>query len=366
MSSIRTDTWTRTLDLLSCPACRRPLSPIVLIDDRNAILGHSNGDCPERYPVIDDIPRIVTGPARASLYRERHEWFAMPGVAATLAEWLRTPYLSSTGDIVVSRFDREWSAFGDAGTVEQSEIFKMYFDIVPSAALRVGSTVLDAGCGAGRWSIQVAARGSRVVALDAGRSVEIAYRNGRPWNIESVQGDVTALPFASASFDLVYSLGVLHHIDATETAAAELVRTLRPGGLCLLYLYYALDGRGRAFRGLFRFVDLVRQVLSRSPHAVLRPITDVLAALVYLPLARTSWLLRHLGLHRVAAGLPLNAYADRSFRVMRNDSLDRFGTRVEKRFTRTDMLRLMERAGLEAIRVADSAPFWHAIGRRPS
>jgi SAM-dependent methyltransferase len=338
---------------------------LATFDEHNAVLGHPAGGCPERYPVINDLPRLLAGRARDRLYREHDHWFSDPAASSWFPASTPTDDPGSIGDAVVSRFDREWASFYDIGTAEQSKIFELYFDLVPRVVLGAGSVVLDAGCGAGRWSVQVAARGSRVVALDAGRSVELAHRNGRPWGIQCVQGDVTDLPFASATFDLVYSLGVLHHVDATEKAAAELVSALRPGGYCLIYLYYALDNRGPVFRGVYRIVDLVRRVLSRSPQAVVGPISGVIAASVYLPLARASWALRSLGLRRVAVALPLSSYADRSFRTMRNDSLDRFGTRLEKRFTRTDVVQLMERAGLEEVRVADSAPFWHAVGRRP-
>jgi SAM-dependent methyltransferase len=264
---------------------------------------------------------------------------------------------------VISGFDREWASFSEVDTPEQSAIFDMYFDLVPASDLEA-RTVLDAGCGAGRWAVQVAKRGGRVVALDAGRSVEVASRNGRPWGIAGVQGDVTRLPFRPGTFDLVYSLGVLHHVPDTEAAARELVRVLRPGGTCLLYLYYALDGRGLPFRAIFLTVDALRRVMSRAPRRVLVPLTDLIAALIYLPLARLGLLLRRLGLRRIASALPLSAYADRSFRVMRNDSLDRFGTRLEKRFTKTQVIDLMRRAGLENVRVSGSAPYWHAVGRR--
>jgi SAM-dependent methyltransferase len=366
VTSIDPATWTTLLPLLVCPVCRRPLSTLATFDERNAVLGHPAGDCRERYPVIDDLPRLLAGQrARDRLYREHDEWFS----DAAASVWFPTTSLtnrpSSIGEAVVARFDREWATFADVGTDEQSKIFELYFDLIPRVALGAGAVVLDAGCGAGRWAVQVASRGSRVVALDAGQSVELAHRNGRPWGVQCVQGDVTKLPFASASFDVVYSLGVLHHVDATEEAATELVRALRPGGHCLIYLYYALDNRGPVFRMIYRLVDLVRRVLSRSPQAVVGPISDMIAALVYLPLARTSRTLRRLRFPRLASALPLSSYADRSFRTMRNDSLDRFGTRLEKRFTRSDIVRLMERAGLEDVRVAASAPFWHAVGRRP-
>ncbi len=53
---------------------------------------------------------------------------------------------------------------------------------------------------------------------------------------------------------------------------------------------------------------------------------------------------------------------------MRNDALDRFGTRLEKRFTREEVIAVMVAAGLDGIKVSDSAPFWCAVGyhQRPS
>ena len=62
--------------------------------------------------------------------------------------------------------------------------------------------------------------------------------------------------------------------------------------------------------------------------------------------------------------VPLSAYRERSFYVMRNDALDRFGTRLEQRFTRADMQSLMENCGLERIRFHDGVPYWTAVGYR--
>lgn len=62
--------------------------------------------------------------------------------------------------------------------------------------------------------------------------------------------------------------------------------------------------------------------------------------------------------------MPLSAYRDRTFYVMRNDALDRFGTRLERRFTRAGMQALMAGAGLERIRFHDGVPYWTAVGYR--
>jgi hypothetical protein len=85
---------------------------------------------------------------------------------------------------------------------------------------------------------------------------------------------------------------------------------------------------------------------------------------VYWPLARLSRLLHKIGARRLAELFPLTLYRDCSFRIMRNDSLDRFGTRVEHRFSRAQVIAVMSKAGLRDIRVSPGSPFWHAIGLR--
>src|SRR5213078_1842918 len=107
---------------------------------------------------------------------------------------------------------------------------------------------------------------------------------------------------------------------------------------------------------------LGRRVISRQPRAAARAITTVIAASVYWPLARGGAVLERVGARVLAAKLPLSFYRHLSFATMRNDSLDRFGTRLERRYTQAEMRMLMERAGLTAIRISGSHPYWHGVG----
>jgi hypothetical protein len=91
-------------------------------------------------------------------------------------------------------------------------------------------------------------------------------------------------------------------------------------------------------------------------------VADVLAAVMYWPLARTARIVEMAG--RDPSSLPLFQYRHRSFYVMRNDSLDRFGTRLEKRYSRDEVLDLLEGAGLENVQFADGPPWWVAVGWR--
>jgi hypothetical protein len=109
---------------------------------------------------------------------------------------------------------------------------------------------------------------------------------------------------------------------------------------------------------------MVRRVLSKLPRAVTYGLTQLLALFVYLPLARTAALLERRG--RDVSNFPLGFYRKHSVYTMRTDALDRFGTRLEQRFTRKQIQTMMERAGLERVTISPTEPFWCAVGYRRS
>jgi ubiquinone/menaquinone biosynthesis C-methylase UbiE len=103
-----------------------------------------------------------------------------------------------------------------------------------------GRNVLEIGVGLGTDFVRFARSGARVVGIDLTAAAVEAVR--RRLALEGLDGDVRlgdaeALPFADASFDLVYAYGVLHHTPDTPGAVAELRRVLRPGGEARVMLY---------------------------------------------------------------------------------------------------------------------------------
>jgi len=162
--------------------------------------------------------------------------------------------------------------------------------------------------------------------------------------------------------DFGYSLGVLHHVPDTEAGMRACASKLKPDAPFLVYLYYAFDNRPAWFRMIWRASDRMRRVISWLPNTAKQRVSDMLAAGVYWPLARLARTVERLGADVTL--LPLSAYRDRSFYTMRTDALDRFGTRLERRFTRREIIEMMERAGLSRIVVAPNEPFWCAVGYR--
>src|SRR5206468_8180188 len=138
--------------------------------------------------------------------------------------------------------------------------------------------------------------------------------------------------------------GVLHHLPDPQRGLERCVAKLRPGAPFLVYLYYALDHRPPWFRSVWRVADAARRLLCQLPFRAKRVITDVIAALVYLPLARAALIAERAGFD--PEPLLLAAYRHRSFYSMRTDALDRFATRLEHRFRRVEVAARLRRAGL--------------------
>jgi SAM-dependent methyltransferase len=93
-----------------------------------------------------------------------------------------------------------------------------------------GEAALDAGCGTGAVAFALAPHVAEVVGVDTRADYLEAAREAAPENVRFVEGDVMALPFGYAEFDLACCHRVLHHVRRPELAVSELARVARPGG----------------------------------------------------------------------------------------------------------------------------------------
>ena len=264
---------------------------------------------------------------------------------------------------VVAGFGDEWSRF-DQSELSKDELGKMfdnYFNIFPWEKLSAESVGFDLGCGSGRWAKMVAPRVGKLHLIDAsGDAVAVAKRNLQSAdNCEFHHAGVEEIPLENTSCDFGYSLGVLHHIPDTQAGLQACVDKLKKGAPFLLYLYYRFDNRPFWFRMIWRASDVVRQLVSKMPHSLRFGMSQILAAGVYFPLARTAKILEKSGVN--VESFPLSQYRHNSFYVMRTDALDRFGTRLEQRFTKAEMRQMMEEVGLESITFSHTS-FWTAVG----
>ena len=144
----------------------------------------------------------------------------------------------------------------------------------------------------------------------------------------------------------------------------DCVKKVKIGGYFYTYLYYSLDNKGMFFKMLLSVVTAIRKVTSSLPMILKKFVCDILAVVFYMPLVLTGRFMKLIGLRKAAEKLPLSAYQDKTFFVIRNDSLDRFGTSLEQRFSRKEIEQMMRHSGLDEIVISENTPYWHAVGKR--
>ena len=181
-----------------------------------------------RFPIIDGIPRFVPSAGYADAFGEQWKKYRL------------TQLDSHTGQ-PISR-ERLRRCLGPAA-----------WETLP------GQLVLEAGCGAGRFTEVLLDRSARVLSIDLSAAVEANQLNfPQGENHRIAQADILHLPFPKACFDVVLCLGVLQHTPKPAAAMAALAERVRPGGVLVI------DHYGRSLSQWTRFGAMaLRPILKR-------------------------------------------------------------------------------------------------------
>lgn len=227
-------------DNLVCPVDHRPLRA-----GANELLcadGH-------HYSVVDDIPVMLRTDvsqtislADASLRRaakQEHDsrapelYLESLGISETeKAEMLQLAKTKPPVDPVVAYLIAATNGLMYRHLIGRLDRYPIPDIPVPAGH---GRRLLDVGCSWGRWSLAARASGYDTVGLDPSLGAVMAARRvARQLGAANryVVGDARHLPFAAATFDVVFSYSVLQHFSEpdAEQAVAEMGRLLRPGG----------------------------------------------------------------------------------------------------------------------------------------
>lgn len=248
------------------------------------------------------------------------------------------------------RFGYSWDRFTEL-TPLQEEQFDGWSSALPREAWS-GAAFLDVGCGMGRNSVWACRKGAaRGVAMDVDeRSLAHARHNLAGLPVEVRFTSAYEIPDADA-FDVVFSLGVLHHLERPDLAVSRMVRAARPGGWVLVWLY------GRENNGwiVHLFNPLRRGLFSRLPLGVVNPLAWVLTGILWLSL-RLGW-----------GRLPYHDILRRAAPThLKHIVLDHMIPRIADYYTREEAVNLLARAGLEEVRaVWVNRISWSVVGRKP-
>lgn len=266
---------------------------------------------------------------------------------------------------VVETFGEEWLKFNAFSEKDILVAGNEYFDILNEKVINKDSYILDIGCGTGRWSKYLSSKVGFIEAIDPSNAVFAANKLLENINnIRITKASVDNIPFEDNTFDFAMSIGVLHHIPDTQQAMKDAVKKVKIEGYFYCYLYYNLESRGFIFKNLFALSTKVRNKVSKMKSKNKKIVCDLIAIFFYMPFVIMTRILNLFSLDKISKKIPLNDYSNKSFFIIRNDALDRFGTTLEQRFSKKQVIEMMENSGLKEIIVSNGSPFYHAIGKR--
>ena len=271
--------------------------------------------------------------------------------------------MSNLDKSTIKSFSDQWVRYDQTGMThkEALRIFKNYFSIFPWKKLSKSAEGFDMGCGTGRWAKFVAPKVRKLHCIDPSNAIKVAKKKLKNFkNINYHRRSLDKSGIKKNSQDFGYLLGVLHYVPDARAAIKSCVELLKPGAPILLYIYYSLENRPFWFKCLWNLSNLFRLIISRLPKFLNFLVCDLIAIFIYFPLAKISLISENIGFNLM--NFPLYFYRNTSFYVMRTDSRDRFGSPLEKRYSKKQIYQMMKDAGLEKIKFKNSVPFWTVIG----
>jgi SAM-dependent methyltransferase len=249
------------------------------------------------------------------------------------------------------RFGYEWKTYSEMRPEYQEQFRRWTIHLPPESW--AGKTFLDVGCGMGRnsyWPLTYGAAGG--VAIDIDRnSLASAERTLAAFPNVTIR-EMSAYDIQYADhFDIVFSIGVIHHLEDPLSALRQMAKAAKPGGKVLMWVY-GLENNEWIVRGLN---PLRKLLFSRLPVSFVHHLSLYPGALL--------WLALRMGIGRIEY-FPL--MRQMTFRHLRSIVFDQMLPQIANYWPRDFVERLMSESGLEEVRLAwVNEMSWSAIGTKP-
>jgi 2-polyprenyl-6-hydroxyphenyl methylase/3-demethylubiquinone-9 3-methyltransferase len=162
--------------------------------------------------------------------------------------------------------DRWYDAHDDPVALLRAEARLHAPWIAERATAHGARRVLDVGCGAGFIANDLARRGFEVTGVDlATDALAVAARHDTTGGVQWLCADARALPLPDASFEAVYAMDFLEHVQPIEAVIAEISRVLAPGGL---FFFHTFNRNLVSWLVVIKGVELVVRNVPRDLHVL--------------------------------------------------------------------------------------------------
>jgi len=316
------------LELLICPHCsaNATLEVFSVKSSEDEIVEGtlSCSNCARKYSISGGIPRFVE-PEENYAENFGYQWYNFRGIQI---DRMRDHSLSGTRLLKDTRWSPEWMQ---------------------------GKLILDAGCGAGRFSDELAQCGARVVACDLSSAVDACKEtiddptrhSPNRGDVAVIQANLLMMPFRNNIFDAIHCAGVIQHTPDPNTVMRALPKRLKSGGR-LFYNFYEIDPLSK-----FQIIKyLLRRWTPQWRMETLVKFSRIMCILFFTP----SWIMSRIpgvrffnrflpicSVHPV--GLPLN----QQFELTLLDTVDWYGPQYEIRQDHKNVSALLLEEGLSEV-----------------
>lgn len=306
------------------------------------------------YPIINGVPRILLGELKTNLLQSHYPF--LKKYRSKLGQQIAKEWQASIDQIpdldkflqhqkkTAESFAYEWKYIYKENDYEKQNFLHFLSPFVGEDDLK-GLLTVDIGCGSGRFTKWAAKSGTKVsFGTDLGETVEVAYEMTKDLpNACIVQADIYDMPFKN-TFDLAYSIGVLHHLPQPQEGFSRLIKVLKKGGRMLIWVY---NRRGNA-RAVY-FYEPLRAVLKHLPK-------PLLYRLCYLPAAAVHGInyltvgLNKTGNKILAEKIPFSYYANFPFNMKLNDAFDVLATPKSNYYYKEQVEKWFKKSRLDKVR----------------
>lgn len=324
---------TSLMAYITCPGCGGELSiEVFQQDDAEIIEGCLTcQNCNNLYPIIECLPRLLSPDLLPKLVSGYGSFLKKHNLLSPEATDMET---YDTDEKIAKGFEFEWQKHSRILPEHEKEFRHVLKGVLPIGEFE-DQVVLDAGCGQGRFSYFAHKYGATtVVAFDLGEQTLLAQKNlkGKE-NVHIVQASIYNPPF-KAVFDIIFSIGVIHHLPKPEKGFRKLFTLVKEGGKLFIWVY--------GYSSIVPVIQLLRLFTLKLSLNYNRLLGFYFAIPLYT-INQFYNLLNVIGLKSVADKIPWHMYHDRGFSNIWTICFDKINSRIAFYYKRSDLMGWLNR-----------------------